>query len=337
MLPAFTPEIERQLLELRLISLDSENFWAAFKVPNSPYLDYIWRQQWLPGHLTAAEMWRAAEAMCSSDTSLLLWQFSHRFLAEQLRLARQLAAQQVPCLVPYTDHLLQQAGAKGQLRTLMQQVNEAEEDVDFMLTRMANVLLNQVLLCVGMQRYRLREIEFYFRQPRTHNDPYVHTSREQQQCGGWYFNDADGLDLTFGDQERNTWGGILLRGLEKVPPASGDYVSQEEDTAGYIRGPRLVLRHLIAHLNGIFRQPRGIELSEIHNAAHESVQPWRVRRFGLRHKPEADADKSFLERHYRFLVDKDYLRGLKDRADIVRQLHLTPDVAKEILGYRPSA
>lgn len=335
MLPAFTLEIEQRIINLKYSLLDSEGFWEALGATNSPYLDYIWRQKF--GHLSPAEIWRAAEAMMDDATSLRLWQFPHMQLAELLPAARQLRRQQVPCIEQYGEYLLKQHGVKAELAILMQQVNYAEaEDVGYMLTRMADLLLNRLLLVVDVKRYLLREIEFYFRQPYTHDDPYVHTSREQQY-GRWYFNKAGGLDLTFGDEERNTWGGILLRGLQHIPPSSEFYSAPSQVESSYVGGPRLVLRDIVANLNGVFQPSRGLELDEIDTFTQEPPQPWAVRRYGLLHKPEADLERDFLNRRYRFLVDKEYLRGLKDRADVVRQLQLPPSEAKEILGYYPAA
>lgn len=335
MLPDFTPEIEQRILKLTEACLDGDKFWEALGTTNSPYLDYIWRQQLR--HLSPAEVWQAATAMMTEATSLQLWQFPHQQLAEMLPATRQLQRQQVPCIRQYGEYLLAQFGAKAELRTLMQQVNYAEvEDVEFMLSRMMELLLNRLILCIGARRYLFREVEVYFCQPRTHQDPYVHISPEQQRQGNWYFNKAETLDLTFGDQECNTWGGILLRGMQAIPPAPSNYLPAGQPETDYLRGPRIVLRDIIANLNGVFQAPYGIRLDEIDTFIQEPPQPWRVRRYGLYHKPKDDPEQNFLRRRYRFLVDKEYLRGLKDRADVVRQLQLPPNEAKEVLGYYPA-
>jgi hypothetical protein len=321
MFPAFTPEIEQRMNELSQIIPDCEGFWRSFGLPYTDYLDYLWRQHWGPGTLTAADMWRAAEAVQDPATSLLLAKFARNSLAEQLRLARRLEAQQVPYVLEFAYYLLARQVPKEQLHDLLNQVSEADaQDVDFMFTRIADLLLNRLLLCVGAQRYRLREIEFYFRRPATHDDPYIHGEAEQQQLGRWYYNLAGGIDLTFGRQELGTWGGILLRGVERVPPAPDELGRVQAVKLGYVSGPQNVLRDILASLNGVFEQPRGLWLDEVHSAPGEVK--WRARRYNLKHKPAADADYDFLNRRYRFLTDKQYVLSLKlkDRSDILSQL-----------------
>ncbi len=328
MFPEFTPEIEQRLNELSQSIPDCEGFWRSFGLPYTDYLDYLWRQHWGRSTLAAADMWRAAEAVQDPATSLLLAKFARYPLAEQLRLARRLAAQQVPCILEFSRYLLARQVPKEQLHSLLHQVSEADaKDVDFMFARIADLLLNRLLLCVGTQRYRLREIEFYFRRPEVHDDPYIHGEAEQQQLGRWYYNLAGGIDLTFGRQELDTWGGILLRGVERVPPPSDEPGHVQLTKIGYVSGPQNVLRAILASLNGVFEPPRGLWLEEIYTAPGEVK--WRVRRYNLKHKP-ADTDHDFLNRRYRFLTDKQYVLSLKpkNRADIISQL--LPADAQEV-------
>lgn len=298
-------------------------------MPYTDYLDYLWRQHWRPGTLAAADMWRAAKAVQDPTTSLLLEKFARYPLSEQLRLARRLQAQQVPRVLEFAHYLLARQVPKEQLHDLLYQVSEADaQDVDFMFTRIADLLLNRLLLCVGAQRYRLREIEFYFRRPDVHDDPYIHGEAEQQQTGRWYYNLAGGIDLTFGRQELGTWGGILLRGVERVPPAPDELGRVQLMKTGYVSGPQNVLRDILASLNGVFEQPLGLWLDEVYSTPEEVK--WRVRRYNLKHKPAADADQDYLNRRYRFLLDKQYVLSLKpkDQTDILSQL--SPADAQEI-------
>ena len=319
MLSEFTPEVEQRLVQLRRSSLHSNDFWTVLEVPTNPYLHYIWLRL-LADDLSPAEVWQAGRAMSDLDTAEAVKRAARSPLAERLRLARRLQAQQVPRMVEFAQYRLAQEVPKDQLHELLHHVSEADvQDVDFMFTRIADLLLNRLLFCVGTQRYRLREIEFYFRRPGVHDDPYIHGEAEQQQVGRWYYNLAGGLDMTFGRQELGTWGGILLRGVERVLPAPDELGHVQPTKTGYVSGPQNVLRDIIANLNGVFEQPRGLWLDEIYSVPGEVER--RVRRYNLKHKP-ADTDQDFLNRPYRFLADEQYVLSLKpkDQADILSQL-----------------
>jgi len=107
----------------------------------------------------------------------------------------------------------------------------------------AQLLLNESVLTVKAQQYRLVEIEFYYYNESIHPDSFTHKSLEQQAHSQWYLHryhrkslvkyeiiqggfksgKHKGLDITFGDKKLNTYGGILLRGI--VSLSGGDYIS----------------------------------------------------------------------------------------------------------------
>lgn len=84
----------------------------------------------------------------------------------------------------------------------------------------AELLLNRTILVINERPYRLREIEFYYKNNQ-HPDSFTHGHEVQLSCRRWYLHrmgkgykngSFKGLDLTFGDSK--SYGGILIRSLE---------------------------------------------------------------------------------------------------------------------------
>lgn len=86
----------------------------------------------------------------------------------------------------------------------------------------SNILLNKSILIVKDKKFRLCEIEFYYCD-NDHKDDYTHCSDDQLDFGIFYFHKYKngtyksgtykGLDLTFGNREKNTYFGILIRSI----------------------------------------------------------------------------------------------------------------------------
>ncbi|WP_426059862.1 hypothetical protein [Hymenobacter sp. B1770] len=339
MLFEITSPIHEKIQIAKLANMPAEQILPKLQLAVSTYLEFVWDKFWLTGQASLDEMLQAIDAISSdSGTGYILWHLPYDGLAHRLSNTRKLVQAGVPYASEFCLMLAQKTRpnklALEQLRYLMEQIHDAAtEDVDLMMAQMADLLQNHLLLRVGKQRYQITELEFYYRR-KGHLDPYPHGKSGQMEFGKWFFNDADGLDLTFGDRQKGIHGGILLRGLRRLPLENPlEYISPDDPT--YIWGPRKVLADIVANLNGVFTHLPGLMLEEAAKGPVAKTAPWRVRRYALRHKAE-DTDTEYLHRPYRFLVDIDYLRGLKDRADVVRQLGWTADEAKAVLGYRPS-
>lgn len=87
----------------------------------------------------------------------------------------------------------------------------------------ANNLLNSYVLHVGNNKYRLCEIEFYYKDDK-YQDPFLHGYSDQAKFCCWYFHRQNGmnykggtfkgLDLTLcGTDKKNSCGGILIRSI----------------------------------------------------------------------------------------------------------------------------
>jgi hypothetical protein len=112
--------------------------------------------------------------------------------------------------------------------------------------KVANILLNEFILVVSGNPYRLFEIEFYYHSP-VHPDPFVHRHPQQLTRGRWYFHKKGdialsgiyrGVDLSFGDETTKIYGGILIRGI--VNP---------ENQKDYVYGPAKCVNHFRENLN----------------------------------------------------------------------------------------
>lgn len=319
----------------RTAQLDGQQFLSELELYCGVYPCYLWENFWLTGKATWEDMRTAFQVMQDDAVANLIVYFPHQQLAQHLVQTRQLEEAGVPFAPQFSKLVkandLRDRGPLNKLAYMMEQIHEADpEDVDYFLTAIADLLQNHLILGSGNHLYRITELEFYYWR-RGHADMYVHKEPEQRKMGQWFFNNADCLDFTFGEEKLNYFGGILLRGMQRLPaPQTPAFTAVEP---AYIHGPRGVVRELIANLSSVFSGlPQPLRLENAPAGVFCQQQPWRVKRYGLRYKPE-DVEADYLNRRYRFLVDTDYLRAMKDRAKVLQQLELPKEEAKALLGY----
>lgn len=110
---------------------------------------------------------------------------------------------------------------------------------------LADYLLNNVVLLIKGDEYRLGEIEFYYtttEESSSHKDPFTHQTKLQKTLGQWYFHQNPngsyksgtykGLDFTIGDGDF-AFGGVLIRTIQNLKNQS------------IIEGPCLVVNHIL--------------------------------------------------------------------------------------------
>lgn len=119
--------------------------------------------------------------------------------------------------------------------TLLKIVNETKNQAQLEngFIQAAKLLLLQSNLLVSNKAYQLLDIEFYFYNEKIHPDPYSHSfqyassvRKKQSVTGSWYFHrftgiekythTRRGLDLTYGDGEKERYGGILIRAIKNL-------------------------------------------------------------------------------------------------------------------------
>lgn len=192
-------------------------------------------------------------------------------------------------------------------------------------TALTHYLMNYLCLVVAGQAYRITETEIYYFDENNHPDPYVHCASEQLHAGNWYFN-GFGLDITFGDNEKKIYGGILIRGIMKL-----------DIYPRYISGPSNVLKEVFSNIGNIIFSDGGIYLRELHEEVIREIEeePIRSSRIGLTKKN--DDTGNYAEKKYRFIVGINYFHKFKDKEKIVRLLlienKINRDEAQKIMGY----
>lgn len=197
-------------------------------------------------------------------------------------------------------------------------------DHEELFKNIANLLMNHLCLVVNKQPFRIIECEFYYFDELRHRDPYVHRANEQQHAGNWYYTGA-GLDITFGNIERKSFGGILIRGLKRL-----------EKNQTYISGPSNVLKEVFNNIGSVLHSGRGLFLQELISKTEVLMVPIQTTRIGLLQK-EIDR-RNFKEKPYRFIVELNIQHKFKDKRKVVNELiskgAISENEAHDIMGYR---
>ena len=153
--------------------------------------------------------------------------------------------------------------------------------------RIAQKLFNETELIVNTKEYLLTEIEFYVYNEAHHPDPFVHRNEKQQTNNKWYFH-GSGIDITIGD--KNTYGGILLRGLKEVSDVDGTI---------YHNGPLNILREIFSQIN-LRASVQNFGLAERKENGNSEI--YKSTRIGLNPKGK-EKGTFYVNKNYRYLVD----------------------------------
>jgi len=106
----------------------------------------------------------------------------------------------------------------------------------------ANYLLNNCILKSNNTMYRFIEIEFYLRN-KNHYDTYTHCHKDQLLCNTFYFHKQwrsqtyksgtfKGMDLVFGDEQTDTYFGILIRSMIELGINEQNFFYQKDVIIG---------------------------------------------------------------------------------------------------------
>lgn len=201
---------------------------------------------------------------------------------------------------------------------LLKIVNEAEDQLQLEkgFLEAAKLLLLQCSLMVGNQPFQLLDVEFYFYNEKIQPDPYSHafqyasSVREKQSVtGAWYFHrftgiekythTRRGIDLTYGDGEKERFGGILIRAIKNL--ADGRVIN----------GPSRVVAEIISTMDnpkrleeiafdmqaGLAFDPKSLLFFEPLKK-ERNLPLYSSPRYGL-----SDKDLFYKEKYYRFFTD----------------------------------
>jgi hypothetical protein len=165
---------------------------------------------------------------------------------------------------------------------------------------LANCLMNHLVLQVGENRYRIVVCEFYYNDKERkdkspiHRDPYVHCGKKQLTSGEFYCNKAGGLDITFGSQDIEIHGGILIRGLKNL------------DDNSFINGVWCITEEVINNMGSLLDDSVSVRLSN-DSASIVKHEPTKGVRVNLP-KPNVSSDdfklhKEYFLKPYRYVVE----------------------------------
>lgn len=158
-------------------------------------------------------------------------------------------------------------------------INSLDLNDDF--RRIADDLMNKWILKIHESRYRICEIEFYFKSE-THQDNFTHGHLQQMKSGCWYFH-GSGVDITFGSA--NSYGGILIRAILNL------------DNNKYTYGPLKIITELFSNLQSVYNDSYSFGLIP----ATEDIKyekPIAATRVGLNKASNPEMHDKF----YRFLI-----------------------------------
>lgn len=183
---------------------------------------------------------------------------------------------------------------------------DSEKHIQEQFEKVAGMLLNGFALVVSGTEYRLYEIEFYYYSD-IHPDPFVHRHPQQLSKGRWYFHKKGalyrpgiyrGVDLTFGDDELQTYGGILIRGI--VNPDN-----QKE----YVYGPAKCVDHFRNCINQAIEEVDDRAATKQHcPQLYLEEKEWPDEpvisgpRVGLTVRPAEHLSGMFRYAHYRYII-----------------------------------
>ena len=102
-----------------------------------------------------------------------------------------------------------------------------KENIHKVFDEIAITLLRQTKIVTPKNQYYFREIEIYFYDKDLHQDTYAHKNKRQLKFGEWYFHryidiepflksNRNGVDLTFGNELKGIYGGILIRKIQNI-------------------------------------------------------------------------------------------------------------------------
>lgn len=232
------------------------------------------------------------------------------------------------------------------IRTRLPPLDADESAYPTTFATLADLVLNYATLHVQGVEHRFTEVEFYFH-GRKHLDGFTHGDPMQKRFGRWYFHRTGGayrggtykgLDIAFGDDDAH--GGILVRGVERLAPASrvDGPCKVVDHLLALTRAP--TIRDLVARFDLSVDAPGGAP-SPLHvtcRADGFGRVVYESPRVGLSLKRANTPDRHrYIARSYRFLTEPE--RATKGKAHLGVALHrrgLAPEQIAAITATKPA-
>ena len=341
---SMNPSEQAALLEVgKKEDLPASRVFAECMLPASRYACFLYAEYWLTGHMPVAKLLEALRAVDSPEVAI--WQYCHSSLVERLPRTRELMARGIPFIKEFADYLVRNERSQYRpvnwLSSLTREIHQAAaKDIDFFFAEIAATIMGGLVIQTPTTAFRITELEFYCQRPThqdqrlNHHDPYVHGEAEQLKHLHWYFNKATSLDLTFGDEDTKSYGGILVRGLCALTPENN---FKQSPTYPYFIGPQVATRALVASWGSALEGATELKLQNNPEPFDLTGSLWTTPRVGLKSLAEDEREaQPYSSRPYRFLADKGYLKRLPGKEKLCQELKMDAPTTLEILGYKPA-
>jgi hypothetical protein len=225
---------------------------------------------------------------------------------------------------------------KQKLEELLSTQN-IKKDASEAFKEAANFLMNDCLLKIGEEKFRIIELEFYY-WSKNHPDCYIHDHEngghtKQKEFGRWYVH-ASGIDLTFG-RDGNA-GGVLLRGIRNI--------ESQKILSGPINLRQPLLRDNEKNVMSSFKALDDLDaFDNIRVSIVRKDEPYVdnvicYTRVGLKGKAN-DTNANMLNRHYRYIAEyihnSNCIHPFREKEKVAKHLRNTDKIkdVKEVLGY----
>ncbi|MGB5988959.1 MAG: hypothetical protein WBG43_04405 [Marinifilaceae bacterium] len=176
----------------------------------------------------------------------------------------------------------------------------SKKEISTRFELMARALMNKCVIKVGVKKYRITELEFYYFNEVNHIDLYAHKHKMQQEFAKWYVH-GSGVDITFGDN--GAFGGILIRGIQNVT------------TESFISGPLNVLNTFLSDIENTDDKLNSLVLE--YNDIHEEAI-YKSSRYGLK-KKDVDSD-DFFSKRYRYISHISSRHHFKEKTIVAKNI-----------------
>lgn len=158
-----------------------------------------------------------------------------------------------------------------------------ENNLDQSFDKIASKLFEAYDLCVGRQRYRLTEMEFYYnRFGEEKFDNFAHTHGSESPEATWRLHGA-GVDIVF--KGKTYYGGLLIRGMES-------------DAGVVIDGPWNLASWLVSYLGSVWKSTASFHFEKCKTP--RKVLYKKVPRVGLRLRKASDL--AYIGKPWRYLT-----------------------------------
>ncbi|PWJ44870.1 DNA-3-methyladenine glycosylase [Sediminitomix flava] len=180
------------------------------------------------------------------------------------------------------------------------------ESVQQFFEQIAEKLLNQILLSTPNHLFRMKEIEFYLHSAE-HPDAATHCFKQQLAFRKWYFHRTQkgtgfrggnykGLDICFGDTDKEIYFGILIRAIEEVGQGGNELT--------YTYGPSKTVDRLLESTESSIPNLDGGDIStnDTLSLISHDLKPLQIFACPRKGLPKS-TPQEYQNSYYRFFID----------------------------------